>query len=115
MDEASMKIFKEKKRALSEGDDAVLHRVGEGKDIMSILRAFMNVSFVVIASLTTESSIAIVRANMDASAEDRLPDSELVAQMRWEWLHPPYLSNITSVRLFLPQRKRLPVPCAAPF
>lgn len=87
MDEASMKVFEEKKRALSEGDDAVLHQVGEGKDIMSILRAFMNVSFVVIASLITESSIAIVRANMDASAEDRLPDSELVAQMRWEWLH----------------------------
>ncbi|KIK37049.1 hypothetical protein CY34DRAFT_93378 [Suillus luteus UH-Slu-Lm8-n1] len=59
MDEASMKVFEEKKRALSEGDDAVLHQVGEGKDIMSIL----------------------LRANMDASAEDRLPDSELVAQM----------------------------------
>ncbi|KAG1761206.1 cytochrome P450 [Suillus occidentalis] len=59
MDEASMKVFEEKKPALSAGDDAVLHQVGEGKDIMSIL----------------------LRANMDASAEDRLPDSELVAQM----------------------------------
>lgn len=65
MDETSMKVFEEKRRALSKGDDAVLHQVGEGKDIMSIL----------------------LRANMDASAEDRLPDSELVAQMRWAWLH----------------------------
>ncbi|KAG1842383.1 cytochrome P450 [Suillus subalutaceus] len=59
MDETSMKVFEEKKRALSKGDDAVLHQVGEGKDIMSIL----------------------LRANMNTSAEDRLPDSELVAQM----------------------------------
>ncbi|KAG2344709.1 cytochrome P450 [Suillus weaverae] len=59
MDETSMKVFEEKKRALSNGDDAVLHQVGEGKDIISIL----------------------LRVNMDASAEDRLPDSELVAQM----------------------------------
>lgn len=59
MDETSMKVFEEKKRALSKGDNTVLHQVGEGKDIMSIL----------------------LRANMDASAEDRLPDSELVAQM----------------------------------
>ncbi|KAG2130367.1 cytochrome P450 [Suillus clintonianus] len=59
MHKTSMEVFEEKKRAISEGDDAVLHQVGEGKDIMSIL----------------------LRANMDASAEDRLPDSELVAQM----------------------------------
>jgi cytochrome P450 len=59
MDETSMKVFEEKKRALSKGDNTVLHQVGEGKDIMSIL----------------------LRANMDASAEDCLPDSELVAQM----------------------------------
>lgn len=60
MDETSMKVFEEKKRALSNGDDTVLHQVGDGKDIMSIL----------------------LRANMDASVEDRLPDSELAAQMR---------------------------------
>lgn len=54
-----MKVFEEKKRALSNGDDTVLHQVGDGKDIMSIL----------------------LRANMDASVEDRLPDSELAAQM----------------------------------
>jgi hypothetical protein len=44
MDETSMKVFEEKKRALSKGDNTVLHQVGEGKDIMSILRAFMKVS-----------------------------------------------------------------------
>lgn len=45
---------------------------------------------------------------MDASAEDRLPDSKLVAAFI-------YLLNITSVRLHLLQRIRLPVPCDAPF
>lgn len=59
MDEITTKVFEEKKRALSKGDGAVLHQFQEGKDIMSIL----------------------LRANMNASVEDRLPDSELVAQM----------------------------------
>lgn len=30
-------IFDEKKRALSEGEEAVVRQVGKGKDIMSIL------------------------------------------------------------------------------
>jgi hypothetical protein len=44
MDETSMKVFEDKKRTLSKGDDAVLHQVGEGRDIVSIVRAFMKVS-----------------------------------------------------------------------
>ena len=32
-------IFEQKKRALELGDEAVKQQVGEGKDIMSILRA----------------------------------------------------------------------------
>ncbi|KAH9944870.1 cytochrome P450, partial [Amylocystis lapponica] len=52
-------LFDAKKRALEKGDEAVLKQVGEGKDIMSIL----------------------MKANMNASEDDRLADSELVAQM----------------------------------
>lgn len=43
MDEITTKVFEDKKRALSKGDGAVLHQFQEGKDIMSILRAFMKV------------------------------------------------------------------------
>nr|BAL05185.1 cytochrome P450 [Phanerodontia chrysosporium] len=55
----SRRIFNEKKAALEKGDGAVLHQVGEGKDIMSIL----------------------LKANMEASDEDRLPEDELIGQM----------------------------------
>lgn len=37
MDEMSREILNSKKAALKEGDDAIMHQVGEGKDIMSIL------------------------------------------------------------------------------
>ncbi|KAH9921182.1 cytochrome P450 [Epithele typhae] len=55
----SVEIFKEKGAALSRGDEALKQQVGEGKDVMSIL----------------------LRANMLASEEDRLPDDELIAQV----------------------------------
>lgn len=37
MDETSRMIFYSKKAALEKGDDAVVHQVGEGRDIMSVL------------------------------------------------------------------------------
>ena len=33
----SVEIYEDKKRALKQGDEAVLRQIGEGKDIMSIL------------------------------------------------------------------------------
>ena len=38
MHRRSVEIFEEKKRELEKGDEAVVHQIGEGKDIMSILR-----------------------------------------------------------------------------
>ena len=38
MDTHSRHIFREKKTAFEKGDEAVVQQVGEGKDIMSILR-----------------------------------------------------------------------------
>ncbi len=38
MYERSVLIYNEKKAALEKGDDALKHQVGEGRDIMSILR-----------------------------------------------------------------------------
>ncbi|TCD69776.1 cytochrome P450-dit2 [Steccherinum ochraceum] len=55
----SKKIFDSKKAALAAGDEAVLEQVGEGKDILSVL----------------------MKANMVASEEDRLPEDELLGQM----------------------------------
>ena len=34
----SVQIFREKKALLERGDDALRHQIGEGRDIMSILR-----------------------------------------------------------------------------
>ncbi|KIJ60898.1 hypothetical protein HYDPIDRAFT_138406 [Hydnomerulius pinastri MD-312] len=59
MDKTSNEVFDAKKKALAKGDEAVLQQVGRGKDIMSVL----------------------LKANMNAAEEDRLPDSELLGQM----------------------------------
>ena len=37
MHQTSVKIFQSKKAALRQGDEAVLEKIGHGKDIMSIL------------------------------------------------------------------------------
>ncbi|KAI0648488.1 cytochrome P450 [Trametes meyenii] len=57
--ERSLKIINAKKKALEQGDEALKHQVGEGKDIMSVL----------------------LRANMAAAEEDRLLDEEVIAQI----------------------------------
>ncbi|KAJ3541617.1 hypothetical protein NMY22_g3821 [Coprinellus aureogranulatus] len=58
MHTTSVDIFKDAKRAIRDGKDTS-ERPGGGKDIMSIL----------------------IKANMNASEEDRLPDDELIAQI----------------------------------
>ncbi|KAJ3541618.1 hypothetical protein NMY22_g3820 [Coprinellus aureogranulatus] len=58
MDSTSKEILNATKRALAEGKDSS-SRIGGGKDIMSIL----------------------VKANMAASEEDKLPENELLAQI----------------------------------
>lgn len=37
MDETSKEVFNHKKMALKKGDEAVVHQIGEGNDIISIL------------------------------------------------------------------------------
>lgn len=59
MTQTSIDIFEEKKTAMKQGDEALEKLAGHGKDIISIL----------------------LKANMSASAEDKLPDSELLGQM----------------------------------
>ncbi|KAA1478305.1 cytochrome P450 [Dentipellis sp. KUC8613] len=59
MARTSARILAQKKAALALGDEAVVHQVGEGRDIMSVL----------------------LKANMAAAEEDRLSEEELLAQM----------------------------------
>lgn len=40
MDKTCVEIFESKKRALEEGDEAVVEKIGRGKDIISILGQF---------------------------------------------------------------------------
>ncbi|KAF8072004.1 cytochrome P450 [Lyophyllum atratum] len=58
MDQTTKHIFEEKKRTLQAGDEALSKQVEEAKDILSIL----------------------MKANMDATEEDRLPDTEVLGQ-----------------------------------
>ncbi|KAF9002265.1 cytochrome P450 [Cyathus striatus] len=59
MHNTSVEILESKRKALDDGDEAVTRQVARGKDIMSIL----------------------IKANMEASEEDRLSDPEILAQM----------------------------------
>jgi hypothetical protein len=79
MDKTSIDILQSKRAALQQGDEAVLKQVGRGKDIMSLLCMYFNLSLV---SLMTTHPIS-VRANMGAKEEDRLPESELIAHITY--------------------------------
>ncbi|KLO16320.1 cytochrome P450 [Schizopora paradoxa] len=59
MHETSLEIYSMKLKALEQGDEAVVEQIGNGNDIMSIL----------------------LRANAEASEEDRLPDHEILGQI----------------------------------
>ncbi|PCH40528.1 cytochrome P450 [Wolfiporia cocos MD-104 SS10] len=59
MDMASKEVYESKKAAIQVGDEVLLKRIGQGKDIMSIL----------------------MKANMEASDEDKLSEHEIISQM----------------------------------
>ncbi|KAF8621408.1 hypothetical protein AX15_007820 [Amanita polypyramis BW_CC] len=59
MHNLSVEVYESKKKNLMEGDDVVTKQIGAGKDILSVL----------------------MKANLDAPEEDRLPEKELIAQM----------------------------------
>ncbi|PPQ71481.1 hypothetical protein CVT24_011975 [Panaeolus cyanescens] len=57
--QTSIEIYQRKKKALAEGDQSVAEQIAQGKDILSIL----------------------MKANLEASEEDRLPDEEIYSQI----------------------------------
>lgn len=86
MAETSSDIFRQKIDALRQGDEAVAQQVGEGKDVMSILRK-SSTQRVFLSRFRLKLTGALrnttVKANFLAPVEDRLPDDELIAQMRY--------------------------------
>ena len=79
--EKSKEIFMQHKKATMEGGDAVKAQVGEGNDLISILRELPGI----LAFESRQLIILqfIVKANMASSLEDRLPEEELIAQMSY--------------------------------
>lgn len=82
MHNTSVEVFEKKKAAFEQGDKAAVHQVGQGKDIMSVLcgRSLWKDTFSIIS--TDPDFVFAVRANMTASVEDRLPEDELLGQMK---------------------------------
>jgi hypothetical protein len=78
MDRTSIEIFERKKLAFQQGDEVVLQQIGRGKDIMSILCMCQFTKFF---SRNLVLIWGIVKANMEATEDDRLPESELIGQM----------------------------------
>ena len=73
---SSINILEAKKRALRHGDENLLAQVGRGKDLMSILCVYPS-------DLPSDLGLiyVIVKKNMEAEDQDKLPDSELLSQM----------------------------------
>jgi hypothetical protein len=79
MHETSINILESKNRALHEGDEAVVKQVGSGRDIISILSMWNSVYSLTCCTILLRLP---VKANMKASEEDRLHESEVLAQVR---------------------------------
>lgn len=76
MDTGSREIFFDKKTALEKGDEVMVEQVNQGKDVMSIL---CMPYFVYADRILT--SVLSVKANARSSANDRLADEEMLAQI----------------------------------
>ena len=79
MDETSREVVEKKRQALARGEEEVLKQIGQGKDILSILRRLIVVySF----QTLTKFYLYIVKANMELSESERMSESELLGHMK---------------------------------
>lgn len=69
-------IYQSKRRALQEGDEAVSRQIGRGKDIIAVLSERTK------SPKSCSKLIVSVNENDKASEEDRLPESEVIDQVR---------------------------------
>jgi hypothetical protein len=76
MHNTSVEIYDAKKRAQEGGDETVNGQSEGGRDIMSLLGVFdWNISRLLI------DVVPLVKANMAASEEDKLPEEEVLGQV----------------------------------
>lgn len=78
LDTTAKEILRTKRAAIAAGDQAVSEQIGQGKDIMSVLRMFFLFRFYVFRSLRNY----LVKAQMSAAAEDKMPDNELLGHIK---------------------------------
>ena len=67
-----------KKAALIKGTTSGDEEIGAGHDILSVLRE----CGIFIFLKWLDSSFSVVKANMEASEEDRLPEEEVIGQVK---------------------------------
>ena len=82
MHETSLEIYAKKLDALQHGDEAVREQIGYGKDIMSILCTYPIFQSHLCFLRRPFSCYCSVKANSEATEEDRLPDDEILGQIR---------------------------------
>ena len=70
-------VLQSKRAALAAGDEAVSAQIGEGKDIISVLR----VSKLSHLLRTMMLTFTVVRSQMSAAEEDKMSDKELLGHM----------------------------------
>ena len=73
----SVEIFEAKKHAFQQGNEELTARIGQGKDIISILSTSISLPSSQILTI-----ISLVRENMKASEEEKLSEAEVVAQIK---------------------------------
>jgi hypothetical protein len=73
-------IYDTQKRLLKSTDDSPVKKIGDGKDIISLLSASIYLPFSPVGVL---SNTAEVQANATTSVEDRLSEEEILAQMTY--------------------------------
>lgn len=101
LDRTTTEIFEGKKRTLKEGDEALLKRVDQAKDLLSILSELYHpCEWAVIHRFRS------VKANMNASEEDKLPDDEVLGQACFtipvlrQLSSDPFIDVVSCNRLF---------------
>lgn len=83
MHSTSIEIYQTKKAALEAGEDALMSQVANGKDIMTILCTCSNsIRFHPCNHLMLFAHVILVKANSQADEASRLPEEELLAQMK---------------------------------
>ena len=91
----SREVYEVKKAALIQGEEIVAKQVGDGKDMMTVLRKCLFLAFFFLLLRVTHPFS--VRVNASAKESDRLPESEVYGQMTYVYRRQT---------LFITDRKR---------